>query len=73
VTSLAVLLVCLAVSGPVIGGQDWLALTLIPLCTFCGAPFWTLLLRHGIGGMVPRWPLRAGYWRCVRSWPCNWA
>ena len=25
---------------------------LIPLCAFCGAPFWTLLLRHGIGGMV---------------------
>ena len=32
--------------------QDWLALVLIPLCAFCGAPFWTLLLRHGIGGMV---------------------
>ncbi len=52
VASLAVLLVCLAVSGPVIDGQNWLALALIPLCAFCGAPFWTLLLRHGIGGMV---------------------
>jgi hypothetical protein len=27
-------------------------LALIPVCAFCGAPFWTLSLRHGIGGMV---------------------
>jgi hypothetical protein len=52
VTSLAVFLVCLVVSGPVIDRLDWLALALIPLCAFCGAPFWTLSLRHGIVGMV---------------------
>ena len=50
--SLAALLVCLAVSRPEIGGQDWLTLALIPLCAFCGAPFWTLSLRQGIAGMV---------------------
>ena len=64
--SLAALLVCLAVCCP---GQDpvqdhggWVALVLIPLCAFCGTPYWTLLLRHGIGGMVfsvaiPTWIL----------------
>jgi ABC-type Na+ efflux pump permease subunit len=51
-TSLAVLLLCLAVSRPAIDGEDWLTLALIPLCAFCGAPFWTLELRQGIGGMV---------------------
>lgn len=51
-TSLATLLVCLAVRRPVIDGQDWLTLALIPLCAFCGTPFWTLALRHDIGGMV---------------------
>ena len=51
-TSLAVLLGCLALSRPVMDGSNWLALGLIPLCAFCGAPFWTLSLRHGIGGMV---------------------
>jgi hypothetical protein len=29
-----------------------LTLLFIPLCAFCGAPYWTLLLRHEIGGMV---------------------
>jgi ABC-type transport system involved in multi-copper enzyme maturation permease subunit len=46
--SLAVLVGCC----PVRGSADWLALALIPLCAFCGAPYWTLRLRHGIGGMV---------------------
>jgi ABC-type transport system involved in multi-copper enzyme maturation permease subunit len=50
--SLVALLVCLAVRRPVIDGQDWLVLALVPLCAFCGAPCWTLSLRHGIGGMV---------------------
>ncbi len=52
VMSLAVLVVCLAVSRPAMDGQDWLVLALIPLCAFCGAPFWTLSLRHVIVGMV---------------------
>jgi hypothetical protein len=51
-TSLAVLLGCLVVSRPVIEGMDWVAMALIPLCAFCGAPFWTLVMRQGIGGMV---------------------
>ncbi|MCX6924384.1 MAG: hypothetical protein NT154_14395, partial [Verrucomicrobia bacterium] len=51
-TSLAALLVCLAVSRPVIDGPNWLALVFIPLCAFCGAPLYTLVLRQGIGGMV---------------------
>jgi len=52
VTSLVALLLCLAVSDQVIGGPGWPALVFIPLCAFCGAPFWTLLLRQGIGGIV---------------------
>jgi hypothetical protein len=50
--SLAALLGCLAIQHPVNDGQVWLALVFVPLCAFCGAPFWTLALRHGIGGMV---------------------
>src|ERR1017187_4858396 len=50
--SLLVLVVCLSVCCPVLDRDLWLALVLIPLCAFCGAPYWTLLLRHGIGGMV---------------------
>src|SRR5664279_4435094 len=50
--SLAVLLGCLAVTRPVIEGTDWLVMALIPLCAFCGAPFWTLSMRQSIGGMV---------------------
>ena len=52
VTSLIALLVSLVVSGAIPARVDWLTLGLIPLCAFCGTPFWTLLLRHGIGGMV---------------------
>jgi len=52
VTSLAAFLVCLAVRRPAFDGPGWLAMVLTALCAFCGAPFWTLLLRHGIGGMV---------------------
>jgi hypothetical protein len=34
-------------------GGDWrLALVFFLLCALCGAPYWTLLLRHGIGGMA---------------------
>jgi hypothetical protein len=51
-TSLVALLVCLALRRPEIGGQDWLALALIPLCAFCGAPFFTLSLRQSIAGIV---------------------
>src|ERR1039458_9930277 len=47
-----VLMVCLSVCCPVLDRDLWLALVLIPLCAFCGAPYWTLLLRHGIGGMT---------------------
>ena len=50
--SLLVLVVCLQVCCPVVGAESWLVPVLIPLCAFCGAPCWTLLLRHGIGGMV---------------------
>lgn len=50
--SLAALLVCLAVRRPAIDHQDWLVLALVPLSAFCGAPFWTLSLRHSIAGMV---------------------
>ena len=52
VTSLVALLICLAVSAPAIDGQNWLVLALIPLCAFCGAPYWTLSLRQSIAGMV---------------------
>ena len=60
----APLAVCLAVRGVAyhLGwmlefGNHWdsretLALFLIPLCAFCGAPCWTLWLRHELGGMV---------------------
>ena len=51
-TSLVALLVCLAVSHPPAGDPGWPVLVFIPLCAFCGAPFWTLVLRQGIGGMV---------------------
>jgi hypothetical protein len=52
VTSLAVLLGCLAVAASRIDHVEWLPLVLIPLCAFCGAPFCTLVLRQGIAGMV---------------------
>ena len=50
--SLVVLAVCQRVCCPGPVGGWWSALVLIPLCAFCGAPYWTLRLRHGIGGMV---------------------
>ena len=50
--SLLVLVVCLQVCRPGVGVESWLVPVLISLCAFCGAPCWTLLLRHGIGGMV---------------------
>jgi hypothetical protein len=50
--SLAALLICVAVSAPHVDGQDLMVLMLAPLCAFCGAPYWTLLMRHGIVGMV---------------------
>jgi ABC-type transport system involved in multi-copper enzyme maturation permease subunit len=49
--SVAVLL-GLAISDPVSEHVEWLPLALIPLCAFCGAPFWTLSLRQSIAGMV---------------------
>jgi hypothetical protein len=52
VTSLAALLGCLAVAGSTIDHVEWLPLVLIPLCAFCGVPFYTLELRQGIAGMV---------------------
>ena len=50
--SLAVLMVCLQVYYPWPASDRWPLLVLISLCAFCGAPYWTLLLRHGIGGMA---------------------
>ena len=50
--SLVVLAVCQRVCSPGPVGGWWSALVLIPLCAFCGAPYWTLRLRHGIGGMA---------------------
>jgi ABC-type transport system involved in multi-copper enzyme maturation permease subunit len=52
VACLAVLVGCLAVSPSGNDYHEWLVLVFIPLCAFCGAPFWTLLLRHNIAGMV---------------------
>ena len=49
--SLGVLLVCLQVTYPGLNSQWWGA-ALVALCAFCGAPYWTLLLRQGIGGMA---------------------
>jgi hypothetical protein len=50
--SLAVLLICVAATSPQVDGQDLMVLMLVPLCAFCGAPYWTLLMRHGLVGMV---------------------
>ena len=52
VMSLAVLVVCLVASPSGNGHQAWVVLALIPLCAFCGTPFWTLEMRQGIGGMA---------------------
>jgi hypothetical protein len=52
VGGIAVTLVCLRVywhgSSPV----SPVMLVLVGLCAFCGAPYWTLVLRHGIAGMA---------------------
>ncbi len=50
--SLTVVLVCLRVYCPRSDSDWWPVLVLIALCAFCGAPYWTLRLRHGIGGMA---------------------
>jgi len=50
--SLTVVLVCLRGYCPRSDSDWWPVLVLIALCAFCGAPYWTLRLRHGIGGMV---------------------
>jgi hypothetical protein len=50
--SLVMLVLCLHTRPPFAGTEMPLALVFIPLCAFCGAPYWTLLLRHGIGGMA---------------------
>ena len=50
--SLVALYICLVGGLPLGPDFEMLALLLIPLCAFCGGPYWTLLLRHEIGGMV---------------------
>jgi hypothetical protein len=50
--NLTALLVCLAACCPLRDSGGWIALVLMPLCAFCGAPYWTLLLRQGLGGTV---------------------
>lgn len=52
VASLAVLWGCLEASGPGVGRGTQLGMTLAALCAFCGAPYWTLVLRNGIAGMA---------------------
>jgi ABC-type Na+ efflux pump permease subunit len=52
VTSMAVLVACLTARSSLDDRQGWLPLILIPVCAFCGAPFWTLVMRQSIGGMV---------------------
>ncbi len=58
---LGVLGLCLAVSSLTLGLRFYLldrwnqgaaGLYLVPLCAFCGAPYLTLLVRHGIAGSV---------------------
>ena len=50
--SLLALMLCLQVRWPGFDREGCWMLALIPVCAFCGAPFWTLSLRHGIAGMV---------------------
>ena len=50
--SLVALHICLVVWLPPGPAFEMLALLFIPLCAFCGGPYWTLLLRHEIWGMV---------------------
>ena len=51
-TSMAALLACLAVSRSAIDYVEWVPLVVIPLCAFCGVPYWTLVMRQGIAGVV---------------------
>jgi hypothetical protein len=52
VTCLVALVGCLVASASGNDHAEWLVLVLVPLCAFCGTPFWTLVLRQGIAGMV---------------------
>jgi len=49
--SLAVMMACLQAYPFAHVLEQW-PLGLAALCAFCGAPYWTLLLRQGIGGMA---------------------
>jgi hypothetical protein len=51
-TSLTVLVICQRVYCPVPAREGPVVLALVALCAFCGAPYWTLVLRHGIAGMA---------------------
>ncbi len=50
--SLVVVVVCQFVFGTVAAHESPATLALVALCAFCGAPYWTLVLRHSIGGMA---------------------
>ncbi|MEI7936580.1 MAG: hypothetical protein WCK27_07840 [Verrucomicrobiota bacterium] len=50
--SLVAMYICLVGWPPLGPDFEMLALVFIPLCAFCGGPYWTFLLRHEIGGMV---------------------
>jgi hypothetical protein len=50
--SIVVTLVCLRAYWHGFSLAPPFALVLIGLCAFCGAPFWTLRLRHGVAGMA---------------------
>jgi hypothetical protein len=59
---LGVLAACLVFSPSGGDRSAPLILALVALCAFCGGPYWTLVLRTGIGGMVaaaavPAWIL----------------
>ena len=51
IISLAVLAICFLHYWPGFVLQQW-PLALVALCAFCGAPYWTLLVRQSIGGMA---------------------
>jgi hypothetical protein len=50
--SLAALLVCRRLYGAAPDEATWPVLVLIALCAFCGAPYWTLVCRQALIGMV---------------------
>ena len=50
--SLAALLVCRRMYGAAPDEGTWPVLVLIALCAFCGAPYWTLVYRQPLVGMV---------------------